>query len=84
MECELEKRIGAALSAAGAVRSQVLESRDLSKSADASVQDNDRANFDVWCRILGAKGEGETKSSGSRDESAKEDSRSEENRSCEK
>ena len=48
------------------------------------VQGNDRANFDVWHRILGAKGEGEIKSSGSRDESAKEDSRSEENRSCEK
>ena len=37
MECELEKRIGAALSAAGAVRSQVLESRDLSKSAKMLV-----------------------------------------------
>ena len=34
-------------------------------------------------RILGAKEEGETKSSGSRDESAKEASRSEENRSYE-
>ena len=33
MECELEKRIGAALSAAGAVRSQVFESRELSRSA---------------------------------------------------
>ena len=37
MECELEKRIGAALSAAGAVRSQVLESRDSSKSAKMLV-----------------------------------------------
>ena len=33
MECELEKRIGAALSTAGAVRSQVFESRELSRSA---------------------------------------------------
>ena len=67
MECEMEKRIGAALSAAGAVRSQVLESRELSRSAKMLmyVQGNDRANFDVWCRILGVKGEGETKSSGS-------------------
>ena len=29
MECELEKRIGAALSATAAVRSQVFESREL-------------------------------------------------------
>ena len=32
MNCELEKRIGAALSAVGAVRSQVSESRELSRS----------------------------------------------------
>ena len=37
MECELEKRIGAALSAAGAVRNQVLENRELSKSAKMLV-----------------------------------------------
>ena len=37
MECELEKRIGAALSAAGAVRSQVFESRELSRSAKMLV-----------------------------------------------
>ena len=37
MECELEKRICAALSAAEAVRSQVLESRELSKSAKMLV-----------------------------------------------
>ena len=37
MECELEKRVGAALSTAGAVRSQVLESRDLRKSAKMLV-----------------------------------------------
>ena len=37
MECELEKRIGAALSAAGDVRSQVLENRYLSKGAKMQV-----------------------------------------------
>ena len=37
MECELEKRIGAALSAMGAVRSQVFESRKLSRSAKMLV-----------------------------------------------
>ena len=37
MECELEKKIGAALSTAGAVRSQVLESRKLSRSAKMLV-----------------------------------------------
>ena len=37
MECELEKRIGAALSTAGAVRSQVFESRELSRSAKILV-----------------------------------------------
>ena len=37
MECELEKRIGAALSAVGAVRSQVFESRELSRSAKMLV-----------------------------------------------
>ena len=35
IECELEKTIGAALSTVGAVRSQVFESRELSRSADA-------------------------------------------------
>ncbi len=33
MECELEKRISAALSMAEAVRSQAFESRELSRSA---------------------------------------------------
>ena len=33
MDCELEERIGATLSAAGALRSQVFESRKLSRSA---------------------------------------------------
>ena len=33
MECELEKRIGAVLSAVGAVRSHIFESRELSRSA---------------------------------------------------
>ena len=37
MDCELEKRIGAALSAAGAVRSQVFESREMSRSAKMLV-----------------------------------------------
>ena len=37
MKCELEKRIGAALSTAGAVRSQVFESRELSRSANMLV-----------------------------------------------
>ena len=37
MECELEMRIGAALSAAGAVRSQVVETRELSRSAKMLV-----------------------------------------------
>ena len=37
MECELEKRIGAALSAAGAGKSQVFESRELSRSAKMLV-----------------------------------------------
>ena len=37
MECELEKKIGAAVSAAESVRSQVLESRELSKSAKMLV-----------------------------------------------
>ncbi len=37
MDCELEKRIGAALSAAGAVRSQVVESLELSRSAKMLV-----------------------------------------------
>ena len=37
MDCELEKRIGATLSAAGAVRSQVFESMELSRSAKMLV-----------------------------------------------
>ena len=37
MECELEKRIGAALSAVGAVRSHAFESRELSRSAKMLV-----------------------------------------------
>ena len=37
MECELEKRIGAALSTAGEVRGQVFESRELSRSAKMLV-----------------------------------------------
>ena len=37
MECELEKRIGAASSAVEAVRSQVFESRELSRSAKMLV-----------------------------------------------
>ena len=37
MDCELEKRIGAALSAAGAVRSKVFESREMSRSAKMLV-----------------------------------------------
>ena len=37
MDCELEKRIGAALSAVGAIRSQVFESRELSRSAKMLV-----------------------------------------------
>ena len=67
MECELEKRISAALSATAAVRSQVFESGELieQKGKDVGVQGNDRANFDVWRRIMGTKGEGETKNSGS-------------------
>ena len=67
MECELEKRIGAALSTVGAVRSQVCESRELSRSAKmlAGVQGNDRAYFDVWRTILGTNGEGEKKNSDS-------------------
>ena len=36
-ECKLEKRIGAALSAVGAVRSQAFESRELSRSAKMLV-----------------------------------------------
>ena len=37
MECELEMRIGAALSAAGAVTGQVVETRELSRSAKMLV-----------------------------------------------
>ena len=37
VDCELEKKIGAALSAVGAARSQVFESRELSRSAKMLV-----------------------------------------------
>ena len=84
MECELEKRVGAALSTAGVVKSQVFESRELSISAKMMVY---KAMIEPTL-TYGAQScvlkERETKSSGSRDESAKENSRSEENRSCEK
>ena len=83
MDCELEKRIGAALSAAGAARSQVFESRELSRSAKmlmykAIIEPTLTYGTESWV------GEGETENSGSLDESSQEDSRSEENGSCEK
>ena len=83
MDCELEKRIGAALSAAGAARSQVFESRELSRSAKmlvykAIIEPTLTYGTESWVR------EGETENSGSLDESSQEDSRSEENGSCEK
>ena len=66
MECELEKRIGAALSAAGAVRSQVFESRELRSAKilvyKAMIEPTLTYGAESW--VL-AKGEGETKSSGS-------------------
>ena len=37
MECELERRIRAAMEAAGAVRSQVFENKELSRSAKMLV-----------------------------------------------
>lgn len=49
MKCELEKRIGAALSAVGAVGSQVFENRELSRNTKMLVYKAMiyRANFDV-------------------------------------
>ena len=80
----MEKRIGAALSAAGAVRSQVLESRDLSKSAKMLVYKTMIETTLTYSAESWVLKEREKQSSSSRDESAKEDSRSEESRSCEK
>ena len=56
MDCELEKRIGAALSAAGAARSQVFESRELSRSAKMLVYKAIIQPTYVWHRILGRRG----------------------------
>ena len=65
MNCELEKRIGAALRAAGAVRNQVFESRKLSRSAKMLVYKAMIEHTLTWRRILGTKREEETKNSGS-------------------
>ena len=61
MECELKKRTGSDLSAAGAVRSQVFESGESSTKTLMCKAIIYRSNFDIiWCRILGGKEEGDT------------------------
>ena len=58
MECELERRIRAAMEAAGAVRSQVFENKELSRSAKMLVYNQIvvATDTDVWSRILGVQG----------------------------
>ena len=84
MECKVEKRIGAALRTVGAVRSQVFESRELSRSAKTLVYKAMTVPTLTYGAELWVLKQRETKISGSRDESVKEDSRSEINRLCEK
>ena len=58
MECELERIIRAAMEAAGAVRSQVFENKELSRSAKMLVYNQIvvATDTDVWSRILNVQG----------------------------